>query len=37
VVGDGRDGPALLLWNRRVQPQPMVVADIAAAIADAVP
>jgi len=37
VVGDGRDGPALLLWNRRVSPQAMVVADIAAAIADAVP
>jgi broad specificity phosphatase PhoE len=37
VVGDGRDGPALLLWNRRVQPQAMVVADIASAIADAVP
>jgi broad specificity phosphatase PhoE len=37
IVGDGRDGPALLLWNRRVSPQAMVVADIAAAIADAVP
>ncbi|HET8525934.1 MAG TPA: histidine phosphatase family protein [Actinomycetota bacterium] len=37
AVGDGRDGPALLLWNRRVSPQAMVVADIAAAIADAVP
>lgn len=37
VVGDGRDGPALLLWNRRVQPQAMVVADIASAIADVVP
>ncbi len=37
VVGDGRDGPALLLWNRGVSPQATVVADIAAAIADAVP
>ena len=37
VVGDGRDGPSLLLWNRRVEPQAMVVADIATAIADAVP
>jgi probable phosphoglycerate mutase len=37
VVGDGRDGPALLLWNRRVSPQATVVADIAAAIANAVP
>ena len=37
VVGEGRDAPALLLWNRRVQPQAMVVADIASAIADAVP
>jgi broad specificity phosphatase PhoE len=37
VVGDGRDGPALLLWNRRVQPQALLVADIASAIADAVP
>lgn len=37
VVADGRDGPSLLLWNRRVSPQAMVVADIAAAIADAVP
>ena len=37
VVSDGRDGPSLLLWNRRVSPQAMVVADIAAAIADAVP
>jgi hypothetical protein len=36
-VADGRDGPSLLLWNRRVSPQAMVVADIAAAIADAVP
>jgi probable phosphoglycerate mutase len=37
VVSDGRDGPSLLLWNRRVSPQAMVVADIAAAIAGAVP
>jgi len=37
VVAEARDGPSLLLWNRRVAPQAMVVADIAAAIADAVP
>jgi broad specificity phosphatase PhoE len=37
VLADARDGPSLLLWNRRVSPQAMVVADIAAAIADAVP
>jgi broad specificity phosphatase PhoE len=33
IVSDVRDGPALELWNRRVQPRAMVVADIAAAIA----
>jgi len=36
IVSDGRDGPALVLWNRRVQPRAMVV-DIAAAIARTVP
>ena len=33
ILSDGRDGPALLLSNRRVQPRAMVVADIAASIA----
>ena len=37
IASDGRDGPALVLWNRRVQPRAMVVADIAAAIARTVP
>jgi broad specificity phosphatase PhoE len=37
IVSDGRDGPALALWNRRVQPRATVVADIAAAIARTVP
>ncbi len=37
IVTDDRDGPALVLWNRRVQPRAMVVADIAASIARTVP
>lgn len=37
IVTDGRDGPALVLWNRRVQPRAVVVADIAASIARTVP
>jgi probable phosphoglycerate mutase len=37
IVSDGRDGPALVLWNRRVQPRAMITADIAAAIARTVP
>jgi broad specificity phosphatase PhoE len=37
IVSDRRDGPALALWNRRVQPRATVVADIAAAIARTVP
>jgi len=37
IASDGRDGPALALWNRRVQPRAMVVADIATAIARTVP
>ena len=37
ILSDDRDGPALVLWNRRVQPRAMVVADIATAIARAVP
>lgn len=37
IASDGRDGPALVLWNRRVQPRAMVVADIAAAVARTVP
>jgi broad specificity phosphatase PhoE len=37
ITSDARDGPALVLWNRRVQPRAMVVADIASAIARTVP
>ena len=37
IVTDGRDGPALVLWNRRVQPRAVVVADIATSIARTVP
>jgi broad specificity phosphatase PhoE len=37
ILADDRDGPALVLWNRRVQPRAMVVADIATAIARTVP
>ena len=37
ILSDDRDGPALMLWNRRVQPRAVVVADIAAAIARTVP
>ena len=37
ILSDDRDGPALVLWNRRVQPRAMVVADIATAIARTVP
>ena len=37
ITYDARDGPALVLWNRRVQPRAMVVADIASAIARTVP
>ena len=33
ITSDARDGPALVLWNRRVQPRAMVVADIVTAIA----
>jgi broad specificity phosphatase PhoE len=36
IVSDGRDGAALVLWNRRVQPRAMITADIAAAIARSV-
>ena len=37
IVADGRDGPTLLLWNRRVQPRAVLVADIATSIARTVP
>ena len=37
IVTDGRDGAALVLWNRRVQPRAMITADIAAAIARTAP
>jgi broad specificity phosphatase PhoE len=37
ILSYDRDGPALALWNRRVQPGAVVVADIATAIARTVP
>jgi broad specificity phosphatase PhoE len=37
ITSDERDGPALVLWNRRVQPRATLVADTAAAIARTVP
>ena len=37
ITSDARDGPALVLWNRRVQPRAMIVADIAIAIGRTVP
>ena len=33
IVTDGRDGPELVLWNRRIQPRAVVVADIASSLA----
>lgn len=36
ILSDERDGPALMLWNRRVRPRAVVVADIAASIARSV-
>jgi broad specificity phosphatase PhoE len=37
IAWDGCDGPAIALWNRRVEPRAMVVADIASAIARTAP
>jgi broad specificity phosphatase PhoE len=37
IVTDGRDGPELVLWNRRVPPRAVLVADIATSIARTVP
>jgi hypothetical protein len=37
IAWDGRDGTAIALWNRRVEPRAMVVADIASAIARTAP
>ena len=37
ILSYDRDGPALALWTRRVQPGAVVVADIATAIARTVP
>jgi probable phosphoglycerate mutase len=37
ILAEGRDGPALALWNRRVPPRAVVVAEIAASVARAVP
>jgi probable phosphoglycerate mutase len=37
ILNDGRDGPTLVLWNRRVAPRAVLVADIAAAVARATP
>lgn len=37
ILHEGRDGPNLVLWNRRVAPRAVVVADIAAAVARSTP
>ncbi|MGA9160448.1 MAG: histidine phosphatase family protein [Actinomycetota bacterium] len=37
IVTDGRDGPELVLWNRRIQPRTVVVADIASSLARSIP
>ena len=37
IVRDGRDGPELVLWNRRIQPRAVVVADIASSLARSIP
>jgi probable phosphoglycerate mutase len=37
ILADGRDGPTLVLWNRRVAPRAVLVADIATAVARATP
>jgi broad specificity phosphatase PhoE len=37
ILADGRDGPALVLWNRHVPPRAAIIADIATAIAQATP
>jgi probable phosphoglycerate mutase len=37
ILHDGRDGPNLVLWNRRVAPRAVVVADIATTVARATP
>jgi probable phosphoglycerate mutase len=37
IAWDGRDGPAIALWNRRVEPRAIAVADIASAIAERPP
>ena len=37
ITSEGHDGPALVLWNRRVQPRAILVADIAAEIARTTP
>jgi broad specificity phosphatase PhoE len=37
ILHDGRDGPDLVLWNRRVAPRAVLVADIATALARTTP
>lgn len=37
ILSDERDGPTLVLWNRRVPPRAVVVADIASGIARSIP
>jgi probable phosphoglycerate mutase len=37
ILGDGRDGPSLVVWNRRVPARAVLVADTAARIARSTP
>jgi broad specificity phosphatase PhoE len=37
ILNDGRDGATLVLWNRRVAPRAVLVADIATALARTTP
>lgn len=37
ILADGRDGPSLVVWNRRVSARAVVVADAAARIARSTP
>lgn len=37
ILAEGRDGPSLVVWNRHVQPQATLVADIASSIARTIP
>ena len=37
IITSGRDGPELVLWNRRIQPRAIVVAEIASSLARTIP